>query len=56
LAKYKGQADAEAKLVAKVKAGGQGVWGAVPMPPQGHLKDGDIRSLVKWILSGAKAQ
>ncbi len=56
VAKYKGQADAEAKLVAKVKAGGQGVWGAVPMPPQGHLKDGDIRSLVKWILSGAKAQ
>ena len=56
VAKYKGQADAETKLVAKVKAGGQGVWGAVPMPPQGHLKDGDIRSLVKWILSGAKAQ
>ena len=56
VARYKGQADAEAKLIAKVKAGGQGVWGAIPMPPQSQLKDADIRSLVKWILSGAKAQ
>ncbi len=55
-AKYKGQADAEAKLVAKLKAGGQGVWGAIPMPPQTQLKDEDARRLVKWILSGAKAQ
>jgi S-disulfanyl-L-cysteine oxidoreductase SoxD len=55
-AKYKGQADAEAKLAAKVKAGGQGVWGSIPMPPHAQLKDESIRSLVKWILSGAKAQ
>ncbi|HMW51840.1 MAG TPA: c-type cytochrome [Zoogloea sp.] len=54
--RYTGQPDAEAKLAAKVKAGGQGVWGAIPMPPQSQLKDGDVRSLVKWILSGAKAQ
>ena len=55
-AKYKGQADAESKLVAKLKAGGQGVWGAIPMPAQTQLKDEDARRLVKWILSGAKAQ
>ncbi|MHB1373173.1 MAG: c-type cytochrome [Thauera sp.] len=54
--KYQGQADAEAKLVAKVKVGGQGVWGAVPMPPQGHVKDEELAQLVKWILEGAKAQ
>lgn len=54
--KYRGQADAEAKLVAKVKSGGQGVWGAVPMPPQGHVKDEELAQLVKWILEGAKAQ
>lgn len=54
--KYKGQADAEAMLVAKVKSGGQGVWGAVPMPPQGHVKDEELAQLVKWILEGAKAQ
>lgn len=54
--KYQGQADAEAKLITKVKSGGQGVWGAVPMPPQGHVKDEEIAQLVKWILEGAKAQ
>lgn len=52
--RYSGQTDAEDRLVAKVKAGGQGVWGAVPMPPNGHLKDEDLKTLVKWILSGAK--
>jgi len=52
--RYKGQTDAEDRLVAKVKAGGLGVWGAVPMPPNGHLKDEDLKTLVKWILSGAK--
>ena len=54
LARYKDQADAEDRLVAKVKAGGQGVWGSIPMPPNGHMKDEDIKSLVKLILSGAK--
>lgn len=53
-ARYKDQPDAESRLVAKVKAGGQGVWGAVPMPPNAHLQDGDIKTLVQWILSGAK--
>ncbi len=53
-ARYNGQTDAEARLVAKVKAGGQGVWGSVPMPPNGHLPDADIKALVSWILSGAK--
>jgi cytochrome c len=42
-AKYKGQADAEAKLVAKVKKGGSGVWGPIPMPPMSpQIKDEDI--------------
>lgn len=53
-AKYKGQGDVEAKLVAKVKDGGQGVWGSVPMPPNPQVKDEDLKTLVKWILSGAK--
>ena len=55
-AKYKGQADAVEVLVAKVKNGGKGAWGAIPMPPQGHVADEDITRLVNWILSGAKAQ
>jgi cytochrome c len=53
-AKYKGQ-DVEAKLVAKVKAGGVGVWGQIPMPPNSPaVKDADIQTLVKWVLAGAK--
>lgn len=54
VARYQGQTDAEARLIAKVKAGGQGVWGSIPMPPNGHIKDEDITTLVKWILNGSK--
>lgn len=52
--KYAGKADAAKTLAAKVKAGGKGVWGAVPMPPNPAVKDADIETLVKWILAGAK--
>jgi cytochrome c5 len=50
-AKYKGDKDALNKLVAKVKAGGSGVWGAVPMPPNPQVPDADVKALVSWILS-----
>jgi cytochrome c len=50
-AKYKGDKTAEAKLIAKVKAGGVGVWGQIPMPPNSAVKDEDIKTLVKWVLS-----
>ncbi len=51
-AKYKGQKDAEAKLVAKVKAGGAGAWGTTPMPPQAAtVSEADIKTLVAWVLS-----
>jgi len=48
-------------LTGKVKSGGQGVWGAVPMPPQAHLADDEARRIVQWVLSqwvlsGAQAQ
>ena len=33
---------------------GQGVWGSVPMPPNSHVKDEDLKTLVQWILSGSK--
>lgn len=49
--KYAGQKDAEAKLAEKVKKGGQGVWGQVPMPPNAAVPDADIKTLVKWVLS-----
>jgi cytochrome c len=47
--KYKGQ-DVAAKLQEKVKKGGQGVWGPVPMPPNAAVPDADIKTLVDWIL------
>jgi cytochrome c len=49
--KYAGQKDAEAKLAEKVKKGGTGVWGQVPMPPNAAVSDADVHALVKWILS-----
>lgn len=51
-AKYKGQADAIQKMHTKVKVGGAGVWGSVPMPPHAHVSDKDIDALVKWMLTG----
>ena len=51
-AKYKGQADAMSKLHKKVKVGGAGTWGAIPMPPHAHVPEGDIDVLVKWMLTG----
>ena len=49
-AKYKGNAKAEAMLVEKVKKGGVGVWGQVPMPPNSTVPDADVKTLVKWVL------
>ena len=48
--KYKGQAGMDVKLAEKVKKGGQGVWGPVPMPPNAAVPDADIKKLVDWIL------
>jgi cytochrome c len=50
-AKYRGDKAAEAKLAEKVKKGGAGVWGQVPMPPNATVPDADIKALVSWILS-----
>ncbi len=49
-AKYAGDAGAVDKLVAKVKSGGAGVWGQIPMPPN-NVTDEEAKKLVEWILS-----
>ena len=49
--KHAGQKGIEAKLVQKVKQGGTGVWGQIPMPPNPSVPDADLHALVKWILS-----
>lgn len=48
--KYKGDAGAAAKLATKVKAGGGGVWGSIPMPPN-NVPEPEIKTMVEWILS-----
>ena len=51
--KYRGEAGAAARLAAKVRDGGGGVWGSVPMPAQ-PVPAADVRAIVDWILDGAK--
>ena len=54
LAKQKGRADLQDYLVSKIKGGGSGVYGSVPMPPQAQLSDADAKTIAKWIAAGAK--
>ncbi|KMN81643.1 hypothetical protein VK98_10965 [Chromobacterium sp. LK11] len=49
-AKYKGQ-DATAKLIDKVKKGGSGSFGPVPMSPNPQVPDADLKVMVQWVLS-----
>ncbi len=49
-AKYKGDKGAPAMLAGKVKAGGKGVWGQIPMPPN-NVTEEEAKKLVAWILS-----
>jgi cytochrome c len=49
--KYKGDAKAAGKLAAKVKAGGKGVWGPVPMPAQTNISDDDLKKVIAWVLN-----
>ena len=48
--KYAGDKAAAEKLEHKVKSGGSGVWGAIPMPPN-NVPDADLKTLVEWILA-----
>ena len=50
-AKYKGDAGAAAKLFEKVKKGGSGVWGQVPMPPNPQVSDADLKAMIAYILA-----
>lgn len=51
--KYKGQGDAAEKLAAKVRKGGSGVWGPIPMSPNGpeKISDADLKAAIAWILA-----
>ena len=52
-AKYKGDSKAPAMLFEKVRHGGSGNWGQVPMIPHGadKISDDDLKAAIHWILS-----
>ena len=54
-AKYKDQPGIEAQLTEKVRNGGAGNWGEIPMFPNGpdKIADADLQSLLRWVLDGA---
>lgn len=54
-AKYNGQADVAARLADKVRNGGSGVWGEIPMAPNdaGKISDENLHAAIEWILAGA---
>ncbi len=49
-AKYKGDAKAPAMLAEKIKAGGKGVWGQIPMPPN-NVTPEEATKLANWVLA-----
>ena len=45
--------DALAYLTGKIRSGGVGVWGQIPMPPQG-LPEDDAKAIARWLTEGAR--
>ncbi len=54
--KYKGDAKAPARLETKVRDGGSGVWGMLPMPSHRSMNAADITTVVGWILAGSPSK
>ncbi len=49
--KYSAQkGEASTSLVLKVKNGGAGQWGRVPMPPHPNVPEGELKDIVTWVL------
>jgi cytochrome c len=53
--KYQGQADVQKTLVTKVRNGGAGSWGKIPMPAHPDVSEEHLNTIVAWILKGAPA-
>jgi cytochrome c len=50
-AKYANDKDAATRLAKKVREGGVGVWGQIPMPANPQVNEAESLQLVKWVLS-----
>lgn len=53
-AKYKADKDAAGKLAKKIREGGVGVWGQIPMPANPQVSEAEASTLAKWVLAGGK--
>jgi cytochrome c551/c552 len=53
--KYRGKANVEADLIQKIRIGGEGHWGSVPMPVTEGIRpdvsEAEAKELVDWILA-----
>jgi cytochrome c len=49
--KYRGQSDAADKLAKKIRAGGSGVWGPIPMPANPQVSEAEAKKLANYILN-----
>jgi cytochrome c len=52
-ARYQHDPDAQARMMLKIKQGGSGVWGMIPMPSHPNMSDADIKTVAQWVLAGA---
>lgn len=50
-AKYKADKNAPAMLAKKIREGGVGVWGQIPMPANPQVNEQEAQALAKWVLS-----
>lgn len=50
-ARYSADARAAEKLAKKIKDGGAGAWGQMPMPPHPQLSDADALTLARYVLT-----
>lgn len=48
--RYRGNADAASVLLQKLRRGGSGAWGSIPMPANPDLPDEDAKAVLAWIL------
>ena len=51
-ARYRNDPDAATILFDKVREGGEGAWGDIPMPPKSpeQFSDEDLHAVIQWIL------
>lgn len=50
--KYAGRSDAASYLAGKIKSGGSGVWGSIPMPPS-PISEADSVKIAQWLSQGS---